>query len=688
MAIEANAAGGAQTIQPVQRPQATGSTESVARRSDSGSSSPFSPQTNVSIKNSIADMAGVLSKISTNQDEAVEAMPQQLQKVIQNVLQKTFSLSATLGEGLGGTVESQRFSLEQLTALSRMLSQLGAMAEKGVDVHDISDATQTLLQSFKTMLTAEKGGESLEPALLNKLSFQLLDTKTAQDLPAALQQLLGQLMGNTGVPVANTAASEGLQFLNQLVQYFMPAADTASTPQSKQSADASQTGQQQAGAENTSGSQQTRGTTTPSPMQQGESHGQTPASANMTMNAGRGTQPSAADMVRNTETQAMNTETNVNAKEENVQFGKSILAENAVGNKNSLPEEGTSALAGKQDGETVMSEQPAQQMVKESPVGSGKEMPQTGQKSVANGSSMENADLQMPGEQVANTESETTAGNRPNAAPAAQANTGGNTQAAMTARAGQSSLPLQNTPQLMDTMKELASLLLKDANLTEQDSALLQNFVNNGQKTLSETEAKQLQLLLRMSENNVPAAVKQAAQRQNMPELPRLWAFMQLCDMTTVKDMKARQLKSASRDIASFVSAMKESMGGENSSRMDAQGNVNRSLNFMVPIYLGGAEQPSYPAYLHVYDEEKQSEEQGTTQKETWLRLCVLTENIGAVELTCRLYEKQKLNVRVFFSNADAVDSFQEYIPEFRDSFRESPLELTDLKIGVAGTKL
>ena len=45
MAIEANPTGMAPTIQPVQRPQSTGSTESVNRRGDGGASSPFSPQT-------------------------------------------------------------------------------------------------------------------------------------------------------------------------------------------------------------------------------------------------------------------------------------------------------------------------------------------------------------------------------------------------------------------------------------------------------------------------------------------------------------------------------------------------------------------------------------------------------------------------------------------------------------------
>ena len=76
-----------------------------------------------------------------------------------------FSLSATLEEGLGSTTESQRFSLEQLGTLSRMLTQLGALAEKGVQVSDFSESMQTLLRNLKSLLTAQEGGNSLEPAL-------------------------------------------------------------------------------------------------------------------------------------------------------------------------------------------------------------------------------------------------------------------------------------------------------------------------------------------------------------------------------------------------------------------------------------------------------------------------------------------------------------------------------------------
>ena len=655
--MEAGAAGAAQVIQPVQRPQAANTTEGVARREDGGASSPFSPQTNVSIKNSISDMAGVLAKISANQDEAVEAMPKALQQVIQNVMESAFSLDASLAKGLGSTVESQRFSMEQLTTLSRMLSQLSTLGEKGVSLEGMSDDVQALLQNLKTFVTMTEGGEALEPALLNKLAFELLDTKAASDLPAALQQLLGQMLVPASSAAQTNTSTDHVGLLKQLIQYFLPQpAETVSmgtmaeqTVQTGQNSTENMAQAMQQASEG--GMKPSASASEPSAAAQAEEQSLRAAQQNENVSAGGavqtkpGTAQQLSAMPQTDVSQAQFEEAQANTP--NTAKGQAL---------NTLPD----VSAGRTLGETLL---------------------ETSESSAAG---QEGVGLQ-----------EETAGQQTGMAQTRAAGTAQSSGLQQEAATGlkqsfqpAQSIPLQNTQQTMDTMKSLASLLLRDAELTPQDSALLQNFVNKAQTALSEEDAKQLQLLLRLSQSNVPAAVQQAATRQNLTDLPRLWAFMQLCDMTAVKDMKPRQLKAASRDLADFVSAMKQSMGGENTSSVDSQGTVNRSMNFMLPLYLGESGQQSYPAYIHVYDEEKKTEGQDAPQKETWLRLCVLTENIGAVELTCRIYEKQKLNVRVAFSNRSAVQSFQEYVPEFKASFADSPLELTDLKVGVAGTKL
>ena len=568
-------------VRPIDRPQSAGSTEGVSRRGDGGSSSAaFSPKTNVSIQSAVDDMAGILAKISSNQSEAVDKMPQDLQKVIQNVLKQAFSLEETMGQGLGSTLESQRFSMDQLSALSRMLSQLGAMAEKGMPV-EVSDEMRALLSNFKALVAAENGG-SLEPVLLTKAAFELLDNKSFTELPKEVQALLLTLQpqGQAAAMQADEGSSMG--FLKQLVQYFMPRPASGEAPANQPQAQQGQNAPQGQAAPN---GQQADG----APQQAGQ-------------NAQTG-QP-----------QAQGQPANQPQAQQGQQAANQSQGQNAP--------QGQAAPNGQQAGGAPQ---------------------QAGQ----------NAQTGQPQSQ----------------------------QAAMQqAKAQLMSQTMENTQQAMNTMKSLAQLLLKNAEMSQKDLTLLQNFVNGQSSTLSDKDAKQLQQLIRLCQQNVPATVQQAAVQQNLPDLPRLWAFMQLCDMTFAKRMTARQLKRAGKDVALLVLSMRNAMGGDNSS---VQG--QRSLNFMLPMYMG--EESTYPSYIHVYDEKQPDPETGEMKKETWLRLCVLTDNIGAVELTCRVFNETELDLRVFFSNPESAAEFREQAKALRESLKDSALKLNDLKIGAAGER-
>ena len=704
MAMEANAANAAGSLQRVQRPQTTGSADAVTRRGDGASSSPFTKETNVSIRNSIADLSSVLGKISQGQEDSVEVLPDHLQKVIRNVMESSFSLSATLEEGLGSTTESQRFSLEQLGTLSRMLTQLGALAEKGVEVSDFSESMQTLLRNLKSLLTAQEGGSSLEPALLNKLSFQLLDTKALEDLPAALQQALTLLVQVQPQEGAGEASS--FDFLKSLVQYFMPRpgeegalptmpGQTMAEGGADAEADANllmrdageggaKSVQQEAAGQmprpagdnpRTAQQEATQGNF-PQSMPEGDA-AQGKSALQQSVHSDAAAQQSGkgaeAGLLPNAEDGASE------ATQQQKGFSQGAAAEGkgqagVPQEQNGVQQQKGSAQGGGAEGKG----QPSEQMMRNVPQdGSSSEFAGSRQDGQSTNSQMTRRDGSPQ-----NTAQEKTLqqGQSPNNASA-------NMQQGEAKSATRQMPVMQNTPQLMQSLKDTAAFMLKNMPLTEKDAALLRDFVNNGQKLLPDKEAKQLQLLLRLSQNNVPAAVNQAAAQKNLGDLPRLWAFMQLCDMTAVKDMKEQQLKRAGKDVAEFAASMKRSMEGGSLFQTDGKGNTHRSLNFMMPLYMGEGEKQSFPAYANVYNEEKYSPEDGRMHKETWLRLCVLTDHIGAVELTCQVYDAKSLNMRVLFSEPSAVEDFKAYIPEFRESFRTMTLELSDLKVSVAGSK-
>ena len=81
---------------------------------------------------------------------------------------------------------------------------------------------------------------------------------------------------------------------------------------------------------------------------------------------------------------------------------------------------------------------------------------------------------------------------------------------------------------------------------------------------------------------------------------------------------------------------MKNSMLPENG--RTAEG--HRSMSFMTPLYMADDMQKPYPAYIHVYDEEKKDESGGPKKKETWIRVCLLTDNIGFISPSARISRK------------------------------------------------
>ena len=207
------------------------SPEGVQSRGDQGdSSAAFSQRTNVSIETAIDHMADVLSKISGRQQTNVQQMPTELKEVIQNMIRQSFSIETTLGQGLGSTAASQRFSTDQLTTLARMLNQLGTMAEAEGSIPRVGDDLAALLTGLKSTLAKESGG-TFEPIMLTKAAFQLLDTGNAELLPKELQAFLTQLNAQGSVATSGGAGSTSLSFLNQLVQLLMPRDPSATAPQ-------------------------------------------------------------------------------------------------------------------------------------------------------------------------------------------------------------------------------------------------------------------------------------------------------------------------------------------------------------------------------------------------------------------------------------------------------------------------
>lgn len=636
MATNVNPA--APSIQPASRSSET-KTDKIAVSRDGGSSSGFAKQTDVKFTNSVDNMSAVLEKISTAKLGNDNGLPQQLREMINNIVTKAFSLESSLGEGLGSAMASERYSVEQLTSLGRIFQQLGNMAEANAvagqvsgetTAGQLSDALQTMMANVKTLLANNAlGGNTadLELVQLTKLAFQVLNNGNTGNMPqkleALLQMLAGQQMGQTSE--GGTAS----QTTDKLWQ------NTASQTVSNGNGAVSQSNAQEGTVKRLvdllfpklSANNSSQATANPQ-LSQGQSASNT---------AGQNPQMNTAGTAESATVGAKASQTNVSS-ETIIKIGSQ-----STGQTNVVTSETPAKTGSQPAGENIQQNQ----QVGVSP------------KVLHQAAELENNPLFKQIFSRYGYSQETGVVRQP-------------TQTA------QQEIPqLPNNQQVVDSFRNLAELLLKDSNLTAKDMALLKNFVNSSQTQLSQQDAKQLNLLLKMVQSNVPAAIQQAGQQPGMEGLPKLWAFLQLADLGSLKDLKAKDFKNANKEIKTVVSSLKSSISSEGSYQADGQ----KSISFVMPLYIGEGGH-SYPAYINLYDEPEHEDECGRKRKDTWFRVCVLTDNIGAVDIVCQLFEGNNLNLRINFSDNEIVKDFGEYLPDIRKALYDTSIHLNDLRVG------
>lgn len=687
--MEANTTTASPVIPAVSQISQGKTTEAVQNRGDQGdSSAAFSQRTNVSIETAIDHMADILSKINGRQQTNVQQMPQELKELIQNMIRQSFSLETTLGQGLGSTAASQRFSTDQLTTLARILNQLGAMAETDSSgIPRVGDDLAALLTGLKTALIKEAGG-TFEPIMLTKAAFQLLDTGNAEFLPKDLQTSLSQLnaQGSASASLSGNAGTTSLSFLNQLVQLLMPR-DAASTAQSMPTNGSMQEGTPQTAPQNLIGEQEGRASSTvqntntavpeENLLEQPANATRTNALAKENTAAARQAEkaPSAPTPSNTSSAQG----TNETGTAQKAMMGDIPSGTNVPGREqnSATPTENTQIPAQSRKEAAPMPRQGDPQASMEN------KTPPEGEAQTVSRSETQTVKANLQEEtaaQPARPQSEREAELKNAAKVPTQS------AAQMKSAEIQGTIPrfftqtMENTPQTMNVLRNLAQSLLQNDNLSQRETLLLQNFVNGRSQTLSDGDAKQLQKLIHLTQQNIPGTVRQAALEQQMPDLPRLWAFMQMADIVKTRKMTAEQYKRAGRDVAALALTMRNALEGENAAPQPGQ----RSMNFIMPLFMGASE---YPAYIHVYDESHTDEDTGNHRKETWLRICVLTDNIGTVELINRIYEENHVDMRLYFSDADAAWEFRNALDTIRETADGTSLIIEGIQIGAIGER-
>lgn len=594
------------------------------------SSAPFQPQTQVNIESSIKDMLTILSKTVIGKEAPVQEMPAELQKLVNDILQNAFSLDNSLSQGLSNVLQGQKASVDQLNLLSKLLAQL-SMEVSTDGLNNLSDALKAFLANTK--LLDGQDGTILDSTALNKIAIQLLDGKAIENMPEVLQALLTQ--NGQSSAIIQPQQSNDMNFLKQLIKQFMPSPQenqsVTYTNQNNKTFNASQAGMN-ANNNMVNSDANTQSNITPN---------------NNTVNSNIQNNNNTNQTITNNNTNT--TETNPGGTQNNNPQNNAPIAHEVTNMKDNPLNK------------TVTTDQATMQAKAEALMKSQ----DSNLKLASQNNSNNSGDIKNLNNSSQNAQNNVTNHNSIENGQQNQQN--------------KMNLPMQNTAMTMQIIKNLANQMMNTKNLSMEEFSLLKNFVNDKQQVLNEGEVKNLQNLLKMSEENLPTIIRQAAIKRNLPDLPKLWSFVQFCDLAQVADLPANKLKNASKNIGDFTFLLKESMQSEN----EVNGN-QRSMSFMTPLYLGDNKH-CYPTYIHIYNQTDEGRDIYEKQKETWFRICLLTENVGAVEMVFRLYEQSKLNLRVTFSDNEAVESFNKYMPEIQAAFKEMPLDLTDVKVNAIG---
>lgn len=173
----------------------------------------------------------------------------------------------------------------------------------------------------------------------------------------------------------------------------------------------------------------------------------------------------------------------------------------------------------------------------------------------------------------------------------------------------------------------------------------------------------------------LPATDEKAAAGKAGPSLREGLALLKVADSQQWLKLPEATLRQAAATLHELAAVTPTQQTA------DTAGNQN-VLAMTVPLYLG-PDGKAYPAYIHISQEQEKGgqAQDGATVRDTWLRVCLATENIGLVDLVFHVWGDRQLSIRALFSEPATVEDFRRLVPDIRQELAASPLTLTDISV-------
>ena len=250
-------------------------------------------------------------------------------------------------------------------------------------------------------------------------------------------------------------------------------------------------------------------------------------------------------------------------------------------------------------------------------------------------------------------------------------------QAGAQAPAGGADGAAQTAQRLLALISQLAS---RQGQAEGELTQLLQQWQAKVQGDPAQTLL--LERAVRQFGAQVPPDVAQTALKSNLPDLPKFWVLLKTMEAGEWNELPAQAQRKAADVVRELASSL------QRPSVWEADVKTEHSLLTFTNTLLFDPQGTPYPMYWHLYhQQQKDAQGRDTGEFETWLRVCLETENMGTVDVVFRYYDEKALDVRLRFEGEEGAEAFREVLPEVRQAVGEMPFELGDIWVSRGGKK-
>ena len=250
-------------------------------------------------------------------------------------------------------------------------------------------------------------------------------------------------------------------------------------------------------------------------------------------------------------------------------------------------------------------------------------------------------------------------------------------QAGAQAPAGGADGAAQTAQRLLALISQLAS---RQGQAEGELTQLLQQWQAKVQGDPAQTLL--LERAVRQFGAQVQPDVAQTALKSNLPDLPKFWVLLKTMEAGEWNELPAQAQRKAADVVRELASSL------QRPSVWEADVKTEHSLLTFTNTLLFDPQGTPYPMYWHLYhQQQKDAQGRDTGEFETWLRVCLETENMGTVDVVFRYYDEKALDVRLRFEGEEGAEAFREVLPEVRQAVGEMPFELGDIWVSRGGKK-